>query len=79
MTQVKVCDNEIEANLWLEEHQNEYAIRDIKPICSERSYSYKIMIIYETIPTIPEGIPFKWTDELKDAYDSVNGGLQIGG
>ena len=79
MIQVKICKDEIELNEWLEEYSETYLIRDIKfGYCGTNSWTYeRYMVIYETMPKIPEGIPFKLTD--KDAYNSVNCGLQIGG
>lgn len=82
MIQVKICTDEIELNQWLAEHSETYVIRDIKfGYCGTNSWTHeRYMIIYETMPEIPEGIPFRLTDkELKDVYDSVNCGLQIGG
>lgn len=82
MIQVKICRDEIELNEWLEEYSETYLIRDIKfGYCGTNSWTHeRYMVIYETMPKIPEGIPFRCTDkELKDIYDSVNCGLQIGG
>lgn len=81
MTQVDQFNNIGSLNDWLEEHQNDYIIKDIKfGYCGTNTCTHeRYLVIYETMPTMPEGIPFSWTDKLKGAYDSVNGGLQIGG
>ena len=82
MIQVKICRDESELNGWLEEYSETCVIRDIKfGYCGTSSWTHeRYMVIYETMPEIPEGLPFKCTDkELKDIYNSVNCGLQIGG
>ena len=49
MLQVKTFSSEYDLNDWLEEHQNEYAVRDIKfGYCGTSSWTHeKFMVIYE--------------------------------